>query len=275
MIGIETIFLSLEGVRRGWRLGSWLASVIDGKGGCYVREGGEFLEQFYETHNKVCLDEALRNFNKVDSNDKKYIVASALYFQAICYIFKEQFDLAKRCLDKLDNIETTILTHKRALVDDIKNQVTEVRNIIDKLQVEEYMLPNTNDNQKLIGQGNVEKGTIETKIEDIISKLEDLHKSVNDMSNTQIDIATKICETQSSIIKHQTELFQAIKTEIDEDRESNKKNRNIMFDKIRFVISSAKIEIDTNIDTNKKIVIWILCIVILQLILFTILLFRI
>ena len=64
-----------------------------------------FLEE--NDYNEDHINSALSSFNKIDSNDKDFAIAGALYGKAICYAFKNRYKTSYSCLRQLSEIKVS------------------------------------------------------------------------------------------------------------------------------------------------------------------------
>ena len=144
ILPITIVGSALEGARRGFRTGGWLNKIIHGEGTYELAEGLRYMEKLFETQDLDFADKALQMFGKVKTNDKKYIVAQALYCEAMCYAIKGKYGLAYDSLDRVNNIEikkgvrllgkTIIGTQKPEIIREIQGQTNSLRSDIRNLE---------------------------------------------------------------------------------------------------------------------------------------------
>lgn len=139
MLPIAIVGSALEGARRGFRTGGWLNKIIHGEGTYELAEGLRYMEKLFETQDLDFADKALQMFGKVKTNDKKYIVAQALYCEAVCYAIKGRYGLAYDSLDRVDNIEIKkkilgIGTQKPEIIREIQRRTNSLRSDIRDLE---------------------------------------------------------------------------------------------------------------------------------------------
>lgn len=144
MLPIAIVGSVLEGARRGFRTGGWLNKMIQGEGTYELAEGLRYVEKLFETQDLDFADKALQMFSKVKTNDKKFIVAQALYCEAMCYAIKGKYGLAYDSLDRVDNIEikkgvrlfnrTIIGTEKPEIIRELQGQTNSLRSDIKNLE---------------------------------------------------------------------------------------------------------------------------------------------
>jgi len=122
-------------------IGKLAANWFWGEGGEYVADGFEYLQNGIDEEDPSCFSDALQKFNKVKSNDKKYIVAASLYGKAICNGVMHKFSKAYSELDALQSIEVTFFTMNKDTIAELKREGCILKNNLkeyeEKLKREE------------------------------------------------------------------------------------------------------------------------------------------
>lgn len=130
----EDFDIDYSGIGLALRAGNFFADWIFGKGLEDVQKGFEYLQKAIDEERSDYLGEALRFFEKVGYDDKKYIVASSLYGKAICHGFVYQFATAYDEIKAIQDIEVSMGTMKKSVIYDMKSSSRELESTLHSME---------------------------------------------------------------------------------------------------------------------------------------------
>lgn len=133
---IDDIDIDFSGIGTAWRAGNFIAGWIYGKGVEDVQHGFEYLQKAIDNERGDYLMEALRFFQKVGYNDKKYIVASSLYGKAVCHGLIQEFRTAYNEIQAIQDIEVGTWTMQQDVIYDMKSSSRELKSTLQKMEAE-------------------------------------------------------------------------------------------------------------------------------------------
>lgn len=130
-LGVEILKI-LRDAQQNYEFGKSLGDFLIGQGLDDLEKGREHLKSINSSgeNQKYHAKEALRHFNKIDDNNKKYIRALKSFYKAQCYGHLSYFDDAISELDKLKEIEVTYGTYRSQMINECKSDGEKLRQII-------------------------------------------------------------------------------------------------------------------------------------------------
>jgi hypothetical protein len=279
MLPIAVVGSALEGARRGFRTGGWLNKMIHGEGTYELAEGLRYMEKLFETQDIDFADKALQLFGRIKTTDKKYIVAQALYCEAMCYAIKGKYGLAYDSLDRVDAIEIKkkilgIGTSKPEVIRELQGHTSSLRSDIKNLESNgNILLQEYNEKKKLISSGGrpaqssnqneiinliYEKiKIIENQVSGIVNSIATNNRQLNSVFNELRNSIDELRKADQDILRNTVNGKEELKSALD-----NTKNAVLSETKdSQGRITSRLYNTQEQINANKKLNIWILCIV--------------
>lgn len=218
------VFAALQAFRSGTRLGRWLDGIINGNGHREMSEGLRLMKRLFETQDLDFANQALRQFDRIQSNDKKYIIATAFYCKSFIYALKHSYNLAYDALDCLMGIQITVFTEKKDIICSMQNEIESIRASIKEMQ---NQMPNRTNEQLLsynpkltriestlselasaVGKFNLEplksiQCPITQKIHIIESNLKSLHDCINKVNSSLDEVKSFVVDSIRKEISQQ------------------------------------------------------------------------
>ena len=133
---MDDLDIDFIGIGAAWRAGNFIAGWLYGKGVEDVQHGFEYLEKAINEERSDYLMEALRFFQNVGYDDKKYIVASSLYGKAVCHGLTQEFRTAYNEIQAIQDIEVGTWTMQQDVIYDMKSSSRELKATLQKMEAE-------------------------------------------------------------------------------------------------------------------------------------------
>lgn len=260
------VFILLEGIRQGVSAGGWLSNLLYGEGINELNEGARYVNKLFETHDIGFADRALSQFQTIKTTNKQYIVALSLFFEAVCYAFKGQYNLAYDSLDRLEKIETreTVfgvnIVAKPETIRSVQNKVSDLRSIIRQLEANGYRLLASNEEPKREIASNTNKNS-EALFEFVKSKLTAVEGRLTAIESS---ISTELAANREELQKLHKETQESEKIIVSSIIDNNQDIKNEIAANGRSINNDLR-EIHYQGYLSKKLIIWILCIVAVSL----------
>lgn len=271
---------ALEGARRGFITGGWLSKMILGEGTYELAEGLRYMEKLFETQDIDFADKALLLFGRIKTTDKKYIVAQALYCEAMCYAVKGKYGLAYDSLDRVEAIEIKKKflgigsTSKPEVIRELQGHTSSLRSEIKNLEFKgNVLLQEYNEKKRLLTSGsrpaqpsdhNEKINLIYEKIKEIGSLVRGLENSIS-INNRQLSDLRDGVNELNKINQESLKYYVCAKEELINTIENTKDAVMSEVKDVQNKITSRLYKTQEQISTNKKLIIWTLCIVLFLL----------
>ena len=215
LLPIVVIESALNGARRGFRTGGWLNQMIYGEGVKDLEEGFRYMNKLFETQDLDFADKALQCFGRIKASDKKYIVAQALYCEAICYAVKGKYGLAYDDLDRVDRIEIRrrflgIGTQKPEIIRQIQGKTLELRSEIQCLENNgNILLQEYKEKKRLLASPNAESTSPNNHEpqNEIFDKLDKIEKQLSRIDK-ELSSEIKQLHSDSSLLRDDLQKLQ-------------------------------------------------------------------
>lgn len=184
-------------LRKLLKTGLFAKDLFKGAGSSDCNSGHEYVLRLLNTGDTDFAEQALKYFSKVPGSTRKWILSTMYADQVVCYVALGKFGLAYDALDKLKNIEIGSFTLKPDTIERFQEAVPQLREVVRSAE-DEHRLAIEQEKQNLLTAEKNIAGDSGEQWAKLLAKIEEISSSINSRlaveEQTLKDLKTEINE---------------------------------------------------------------------------------